>query len=71
VVDGATDAYKGPMGLEGHRREFGQSRSQLTIRGAHWPFAGDVMGSQHLRISLATIGALMDLGYPTGWYVAQ
>jgi hypothetical protein len=69
--DAPTSSYRGPMGLEGYRREFGNSVAQISARGGHWPFAGDVMGSEHPRISIVTVGALMDLGYPTGWYAAQ
>jgi hypothetical protein len=65
---GATGTYTGPFGLEGYRRFTGTSVSSLQITNAHWPFAGDVMsgvGTDHM--TSATIGALMDLGYPAFW----
>ncbi len=65
--------YKGPLALEGYRREFGASLTELVLPGsAHWPFAGDVMSTAQLqRISFVSAGGLMDLGYPAAWHGAH
>lgn len=69
--DTRTDTYRGVLGLEGYRRAYGVRTAGLAIRGAHWPFTGDVMGAMNFRISFASVGALMDLGYPAAWYGAH
>ena len=71
--DPKTERYTGPMGLEGYRRDYGASVPDLIARGGHWPFYGDIMGggSTSSRISWASAGALMDLGYPATWYGAH
>lgn len=65
------DGYKGPMALEAYRRTFGTSLTSFTTRGGHWPVGGDVMGNTlNTVIGPLSVGGLMDLGYPTGWYAA-
>jgi hypothetical protein len=61
--------FTGPLGLEGYRRLSGEAVSSLPVGSAHhWPFVGDVMSGQGTSdISTASIGALMDLGYPAFW----
>lgn len=68
-LEGGRDVYRGPLGLEGYRRQFGITTSSLTNAGAHWPFSGDVMGNSGGSVSVgtATLGALMDHGYPVRW----
>jgi hypothetical protein len=64
----ATGTYTGAFGLEGYRRFSGTSATSLQISGGHWPFRGDVMsGVGTVAITPATVGALMDLGYPAFW----
>lgn len=70
-LDPRGNRYKGPLGLEGYRREFGVQVNDLAMGGGHWHFPGDIMGSLNIRISPVSVGALMDLGYPTAWYGAQ
>jgi hypothetical protein len=64
-----TGTFSGPFALEGYRRFTGLTVASLPVSSAHhWPFVGDVMsGVGTTDISLATIGALMDLGYPAFW----
>jgi hypothetical protein len=70
--DPPSRVYKGPLGLEGYRREFGAQLPEIVLPGgAHWPFVGDIMGAQVHRISFVSVGALMDLGYPAAWYGAH
>ena len=63
------------MALEAWRRLFGVKVSYLTTSASHWlaPELFDVMnatGGGNLPvapISIVTIGALMDNGYPATW----
>jgi hypothetical protein len=64
--------YTGAMAIEGARRVVGFAPEELFSRsGAHWdPMQiPDVMSASGRfdAISLITIGALMDLGYPVRW----
>jgi hypothetical protein len=64
----STGTYTGPFGLDGYRRFSNTSVSSLSIVNGHWPFPGDVMsGVGTVQITPATVGALMDLGYPAFW----
>jgi hypothetical protein len=64
----ATGTYTGAFGLEGYRRFNGTAVPALQITGGHWPFRGDVMsGVGTVQITPATVGALMDSGYPAFW----
>lgn len=69
-MDHSAQIYSGPLGLEGYRREFGSTVSSLDVTGGHWPFTNDVMHRQVVGVGItkASIGALMDLGYPAAWY---
>jgi hypothetical protein len=71
--DPKTGRYTGPMALEGYRRDFGASVQEFVTQGGHWPFFGDIMGggSMSSRVSWASAGGLMDLGYPATWYGAH
>jgi hypothetical protein len=70
--DLASGRYTGPMAIEGWRRVLGYAPATLfSTSGAHWdPMQiPDVMISSGRSdaISLVSIGALMDLGYPVRW----
>jgi hypothetical protein len=71
--DSATGRHTGPFALEGYRLVVGYPAAFLGVSGSHWDFGWDVMGSTAIgtRISRATVGALMDLGYPAAWYGAD
>jgi hypothetical protein len=72
--DPTTRRHSGPLTLEGYRRAFGQSVPFLEApTSSHWSFGGDVMSavSPAIRITKATAGALMDMGYPAAWYGAS
>jgi hypothetical protein len=71
--DPKSGRHTGPLALEGYRRDFGASVGEITTSGGHWPFYGDIMsaGSATSRVSWASAGALMDLGYPATWYGAH
>lgn len=74
---GEQPTWQGPVqgNYQGHLARFGRSLdghlmpAAIELDGyAHWPFA-DLMGTTRASaISHATIGALMDLGYPAAWY---
>ncbi len=70
--DAAGRRYAGPLGLEGYRREFGSEVASIDVSTGHWPFARDIMhaGAREPFITKASVGALMDLGYPAAWYGA-
>ena len=72
--DPKTGRYIGKLALEGYRREFQSRPSHLIVDGgSHWGFPGDVMSSAgwgRYIITTATVGALMDLGFPAAWYGA-
>jgi hypothetical protein len=71
--DPVTRRHTGPLTLEGYRRAFGQALPFLEVPGSsHWSFGGDVMSavSPEVRITKASAGALMDMGYPAAWYGA-
>lgn len=71
--DPVTRQHTGPLTLEGYRRAFGQSVPFLEVPGSsHWSFGGDVMSavSPEIRITKASAGALMDMGYPAAWYAS-
>ena len=72
-IDRTARIYKGPLALEGHRRQFARTIDSLSLDGGHWQFFEDVMSTQRriLTISQVTVGALMDLGYPAAWYGAD
>jgi hypothetical protein len=65
-LDHSAQRYRGPLGLEGYRREFGSTVGSIDVATWHWPFTTDVMSRLGIgvTISKASIGALMDLGYP-------
>jgi hypothetical protein len=69
--DAAHQRYLGAMAIEGVRRVVGTRPGALYTQGAHWFAVGvdDVMvtAGPFSRISLVSIGALMDLGYPARW----
>ena len=71
--DTATGEYWGAMALEACRRIVGSFCRELHFDGgSHWGFdqpVADVMNAANGigQISTITIGALMDLGYPTRW----
>ena len=69
--DATTGRYTGALALEGFRRDFGTTISHLTVTHRHWGFPDDIMGGLQTRISSASVGALMDLGYPAAWYGAD
>ncbi|NOT10141.1 MAG: hypothetical protein HOP28_18260 [Gemmatimonadales bacterium] len=66
-----TGIYRGPMAIEGWRRAFGNAPIEIYERGgAHWGpmLLNDVMlGSLFPEISLVSVGALADLGFPIAW----
>ena len=71
--DPVTRRHSGPLTLEGYRRAFGQSVPFLELPNSpHWAFGGDVMSvvSPEIRVTKASAGALMDIGYPAAWYGA-
>lgn len=70
-IDPRTGQYSGPFGLEGYRRMFGTAPQSLPRFGAHWVSVADVMASSTSNITVLTVGALMDLGYPAAWYGAD
>jgi len=72
--DVATGSYSGAMGLEGWRRNFGDSRASLHFdHGAHWdsPPLFDIMSASGGGagvigpITRVSVGAWIDLGYST------
>lgn len=67
--DATHESYRGPFGLEGFRRQTGVRASVIGVPGAHWPFREDIMGNVGGNVDAgpATIGGLMDLGYPVRW----
>lgn len=73
-MDHSGQKYSGPLGLEGYRREFGSTVSSIDVAGWHWPwpFTNDIMYRQVVGVGItkASVGALMDLGYPAAWYGA-
>lgn len=62
--------FRGPFGLEGHRRDTGARAGSLEAQGGHWHGLSDVMAvmNSSVTISRASVGVLMDLGYPAAWY---
>jgi hypothetical protein len=71
-VDRAAGQYTGPFAIEGYRRQTGSLLAFLPTEGGHWKFPGDVMSATTPAqlITRASVGALMDLGYPAAWYGA-
>lgn len=67
-LDVPRQLYRGFLGLHGYFLDAGRTTRELDMSGGHWPFE-DVM-SRGDRIGRATVGALMDLGYPAAWYGA-
>ena len=68
-LDVMAGEYRGHLALFGRYLD-GQGEVSVVELGSngHWPFA-DLMGTPRAyTISHATIGALMDLGYPAAWY---
>jgi hypothetical protein len=68
-LDRHLGTYSGHLALFGRALD-GQGESSVIEFGpdGHWSFA-DLMGTTRANaISHATIGALMDLGYPAAWY---
>lgn len=68
-LDVMAGEYRGHLALFGGHLD-GQDDVSVFELGsnAHWPFP-DLMGTPRANtISHATIGALMDLGYPAAWY---
>lgn len=65
--------YRGPLALEGYRRQLGRTIDSLSLTGGHWQFFEDVMSTQRqtTTITQISVGALMDLGYPAAWYGAD
>jgi hypothetical protein len=70
---GSAQIYRGPLALEGHRRQFGSTMDSLSLASGHWQLFEDVMstGRQVTTITQVSVGALMDLGYPAAWYGAD
>lgn len=67
--------YRGHLARAGHVLDTGRSEGALRFNPeSHWTSFVDLMGArssrQEAEISRATIGALMDLGYPAAWYGA-
>jgi hypothetical protein len=63
-----TGRFWGPMALEGYRRITRSLPEALSVRGSHWdgvPIT-DVMSGGGI-ISLISVGALLDMGYPALW----
>lgn len=68
-LDVMAGEYRGHLALFGRYLD-GEGVVSVFELGSngHWPFA-DLMGTPRANtISHATIGALMDLGYPAAWY---
>ena len=72
-LDRSAQIYRGPLALEGHRRQFGKTIDSLSLSSGHWQFFEDVMSTQRqvTTITQVSVGALMDLGYPAAWYGAD
>lgn len=67
-LDAMAGEYRGHLALFGRYLDGHDGGSVFDLDSAHWPFA-DLMGRPRANtISNATIGALMDLGYPAAWY---
>lgn len=68
-LDMMAGEYRGHLALFGRYLDGHDDVSVFELgSNGHWPFA-DLMGSPRAStISHATIGALMDLGYPAAWY---
>lgn len=68
-LDVRAGEYRGHLALFGRYLDGHGEVSVIELgSNAHWPFA-DLMGAPRAStISHATIGALMDLGYPAAWY---
>ena len=71
-IDHAQQRYSGAFAREGYRRTFGVPALFLEVPGSHWAFGGDIMSATMpvVRITKASAGALMDMGYPAAWYGA-
>jgi Bacterial Ig-like domain (group 2) len=66
--DVPTQTYTGLLGLWGYQMDTGIQATYLLTSAAHWTFP-DLMGTViRMNIGSATVGALMDLGYPAAWY---
>ena len=70
-LDRQLGTYGGHLALFGRWLDGGGEPSAMEFGPyGHWSFA-DLMGTTRTNaISHATIGALMDLGYPAAWYAA-
>lgn len=68
-LDMMAGVYRGHLALFGRHLDGQGHVSSLELgSNGHWGFA-DLMGTPRANtISNATIGALMDLGYPAAWY---
>lgn len=68
-LDPTTGTYRGHLALFGRHLDGHEQPTAIELGSAgHWPFA-DLMGTPRANtVSHATIGALMDLGYPAAWY---
>lgn len=61
--------FRGPIGLEGYRRDTGSRVGSLSATQGHWHGLFDVMSNgESVTVSRASVGALMDIGYPAAWY---
>jgi hypothetical protein len=70
-LDAGSGTYRGRLGLYGHSLDIHRTVNELSFAdGGHWPFE-ELMGIfRGTHIGHATVGALMDLGYPAAWYGA-
>lgn len=68
-LDVMAGEYRGHLALFGRSLDGAGDVSVFELdSNGHWPFA-DLMGTPRAyTISHATVGALMDLGYPAAWY---
>jgi len=68
-LDAQKGLYRGHLALFGYYLENSKVAPELSYaNGGHWPFT-ELMGYVASGlISYASIGALMDLGYPAAWY---